>query len=125
MKRSTKIISIIISFFLIIAIVVIGRMMIGNHFAKKFGKRPPPGIIVTEVVKTNFSEKIDSFGTAVSKKNDSFRIKRSDLIKELDLKKYVKKGDLIVKLKDKDIFAPFDGILGNRGITGDLLNSNK
>ncbi|MDC1146252.1 efflux RND transporter periplasmic adaptor subunit [Candidatus Pelagibacter sp.] len=124
MKRSTKIISIIISFFLIIAIVVIGRMMIGNYFAKKFSKRPPPGIIVTEVVKTNFSEKIDSFGTAVSKKNDSFRIKRSDLITELDLKEYVKKGDIIVKLKDKNIVAPFDGILGYRGITGDILDSN-
>ena len=69
--------------------------MIGNHFAKKFGKRPPPGIIVTEVIKTNFSEAIESFGTAVSKKNQSFRLKRSDLIKELDLKKYVKKGDLV------------------------------
>ena len=124
MKRSTKIISIIISFFLIIAIVVIGRMMIGNHFAKKFGKRPPPGIIITEVVKTDFSEKIESFGTAVSKKNDSFRIKRSDLITELDLKEYVEKGDLIVKLKDKNIVAPFDGILGYRGITGDILDSN-
>jgi membrane fusion protein, multidrug efflux system len=124
MKRSTKITSIIITFFLIIAIVVIGRIMIGNHFAKKFGKRPPPGIIVTEVVKNNFSEKIESFGTAVSKKNDSFRVKRSDLITELDLKEYVKKGDLIVKLKDKNIIAPFSGVLGFRGITGDILDSN-
>jgi membrane fusion protein (multidrug efflux system) len=124
MKRSTKIISIIISFFLIITIVVIGRMLVGNHFAKKFSKRPPPGIIVTEVVKTEFSEKIESFGTAVSKKNDSFRIKRSDLITKLKLKEYVKKGDLIVKLKDNNIFAPFDGILGYRGITGDILDSN-
>ena len=124
MKRSSKIISIIVTFFLIIAIVIIGRIMIGNHFAKKFSKRPPPGIIVTEVVKNNFSEKIESFGTAVSKKNDSFRIKRSDLIAELDLKKYVKKGDLIVKLKDKNIIAPFNGILGYRGITGDILDSN-
>ena len=124
MKRSTKITSIIISFFLIITIVVVGRMMIGNHFAKKFSKRPPPGIIITEVVKTDFSEKIQSFGTAVSKKNDSFRIKRSDLITELVLKEYVKKGDVIVKLKDKNIIAPFDGILGYRGITGDILDSN-
>jgi membrane fusion protein, multidrug efflux system len=124
MKRSTKITSIIISFFLVIAVVVIGRMMIGNHFEKKFSKRPPPGIIVTEVIKTDFSEKIESFGTAVSKKNESFRVKRSDLITELDLKEYVKKGDLIVKLKDKDIIAPFDGILGYRGITGDILDSN-
>ena len=124
MKRSTKITSIILIFFLIIAIVVIGRMMIGQHFAKKFGKRPPPGIVVTEVIKTNFSEKIESFGTAVSKKNDSFRVKRSDLIAELDLKEYVKKGDLIVKLKDKNIVAPFSGVLGYRGITGDILDSN-
>ena len=124
MKRSTKITSIIITFFLIIAIVVIGRMMIGQHFAKKFGKRPPPGIIVTEVVEIDFSEKIQSFGTAISKNNESFRIKRSDLIAELDLKEYVKKGDVIIKLNDRDIIAPFSGVLGYRGITGDILDSN-
>ena len=124
MKRSTKITSIIIIFFLIITIVVVGRIMIGQHFAKKFSKRPPPGIIVTEVFKNDFSEKIESFGTAVSKKNQSFRIKKSDLIKELDLKDSVKKGDLIVKLKDKNIVAPFSGVLGFRGITGDILDSN-
>ncbi len=124
MKRSTKIISIIVTFFLIISIVVIGRMMIGNHFAKKFSKRPPPGVIVTEVVKKEFSEKIESFGTAVSKKNQSFRVKRTELIDELNLKEYVKDGELIVKLKERDIIAPFDGILGYRGITGDILDSN-
>ena len=94
-------------FFLIIAAVVIGRIMIGQHFAKKFGKRPPPGIIITEVVQTNFSEKIESFGTAVSKKNDSFRVKRSELVSELNLAEYVEKGDLIVKLKDKNIILSF------------------
>ena len=50
MKRSTKIGTIILTFFLIITIVIVGRTMIGNHFKKKFSKRPPPGIIVTEVV---------------------------------------------------------------------------
>jgi|TARA_B100000902_G_scaffold251725_1_gene238163 membrane fusion protein (multidrug efflux system) len=124
MKRSTKIISIITIFFLIITIVVIGRMMIGQHFAKKFSKQPPPGIIVTKVINKKFSEKIESFGTAVSKKNESFRIKRNDLISELNLKQYVKKGGLIVKLKEKDIIAPFNGVLGYRGITGDILDSN-
>ena len=124
MKRSTKVTSIIITFFLIISIVVIGRIMVGNHFAKKFSKRPPPGIIVTEVLKINFSEKIESFGTAISKKNESFRIKRSNLTKELDLKEYVKKGDLIVELKDRNIIAPFNGVLGYRGLTGDILDSN-
>ena len=75
MKRSTKTISIIIIFFLIIAIVVIGRTMVGNHFKKKFSKRPPPGIIVTEVIEKEFSEKIETFGTAISKKSKSFKIK--------------------------------------------------
>ena len=124
MKRSTKITSIIIIFFLIITIVVVGRTLIGNHFAKKFGKRPPPGVIVTEVVNINFSEKIDSFGTAVSKKTKSFRVKKGDLINELDLKNYVKKGEIIVNLKETNIIAPFDGVLGYRGITGDILDSN-
>ena len=65
MKRSTKTFSIIIIFFLIIAIVIIGRTMIGNHFKKKFSKIPPPGIIVTKVSEKEFSEKIETFGTAI------------------------------------------------------------
>ena len=68
MKRSTKITTIIIIFFLIIAGVIIARTMIGAHFAKKFGKRSPPGIIITKVVEKEFFEKIESFGTAVSKR---------------------------------------------------------
>ena len=124
MKRSTKITSAIISFFLIITIVIVGRTMIGNHFAKKFSKRPPPGIIVKEVSYKDFSEKIESYGTAVSKKTESFRIKKDDLTSELTLKDNVKKGDLIVQLKDRKIVAPFDGVLGYRGITGDILGSD-
>ena len=57
--------------------------MIGNHFKKKFSKRPPPGIIVKEVVYKSFSENIGSFGTAVSKRTESFRIKRDNLTSEL------------------------------------------
>ena len=124
MKRSTKITSAIISFFLIITIVIVGRTMIGNHFAKKFSKRPPPGIIVKEVLYKDFSEKIESYGTAVSKRTESFRIKKDDLTGELTLKDNVKKGDLIVQLKDRNIVAPFDGVLGYRGITGDILGSD-
>ena len=124
MKRSTKISTAIITFFLIITIVIVGRSMIGNHFKKKFSKRPPPGIIVKEVVYKSFSENIGSFGTAISKRTESFRIKRDNLVSELTLKDYVKKGDLILALKDRDIIAPFDGILGYRGITGDILGSD-
>ena len=124
MKRSTKITSAIIAFFLIIIIVIVGRTMIGNHFKKKFSKRPPPGIIVKEVSYKDFSEKIESFGTAVSKRTESFRVKKDDLTSELILKAYVKKGDLIVQLKDRNIVAPFDGVLGYRGITEDILGSD-
>tara|TARA_B100000945_G_scaffold312537_1_gene307221 strand:- start:2988 stop:3857 length:870 start_codon:yes stop_codon:yes gene_type:complete len=124
MKRSTKVISIVIIFFLIIASVIVARTMIGNHFKKKFSKRPPPGIIVTEVIREDFSEKISSFGTAVSKKTETFRIKKNELNSELKLKEYVKKGDLIVKLKDKSIVAPFNGVLGYRGLTDDVLGSD-
>ena len=50
--------------------------MIGNHFKKKFSKRPPPGVIITKVVQKEFSEKIDTFGTAISKKSETFKIKK-------------------------------------------------
>ncbi len=124
MKRSTKTISIILVFFLIITIVIVGRTMIGNHFKKKFGKRPPPGIIVTEVIEKEFSEKIETFGTAISKRSKSFRIKKDDLLEELNLKDFVKKGETLIKLKDGNIIAPFSGVLGYTGLTEDILVSN-
>jgi len=124
MKRSTKTISIILVFFLIIAIVIIGRTMIGNHFKKKFSKRPPPGIIVTEVINKEFSEKIETFGTAISKKSKTFKIKKDDLLGDLKLKNFVKKGEIIIKLKSGNIIAPFNGVLGYTGLTEDILVSN-
>ena len=124
MKRSSKITLVIIIFFLIIAGVIVARTMIGAHFAKKFGKRPPPGIIVTEVIQKEFSEKIESFGTAISKKTETFRIQKNELVSDLKLEKYVNKGDLIVKLKSSNIVAPFSGVLGYRGITEDILGSD-
>ncbi len=124
MKRSTKTISIILIFFLIIAAVIVGRTMIGNHFKKKFSKRPPPGIIVTKVVKKEFAEKIETFGTAISKKSETFKIKKDDLFEDLNLKDFVKKGDVLIKLKSGDIIAPFSGVLGYTGLTEDILVSN-
>ena len=124
MKRSTKIISIILLFFLVIAIVIIGRTMIGNHFKKKFSKRPPPGIIITEVINKQFSEKIETFGTAISKKSESYKIKKDDLLKDLKLKNFVKKGEILIELKSGNIIAPFNGVLGYTGLTEDILVSN-
>ena len=124
MKRSKKIISILLIFFLIIAIVIIGRVMIGNHFKKKFSKRPPPGVMVTKVIKKEFSEKIETFGTAVSKKSKTFKIKKDDLFEDLELRNFVKKGDILIKLKSGNILAPFNGVLGYTGLTEDILVSN-
>ena len=124
MKRSTKIITIISVFFLVIAIVITARTMIGNHFKKKFSKRPPPGIIVTEVVKQEFAEKLETFGTAISSKSETFKIRKNDVVGELNLKDKVKKGDLILNLKSGNVVAPFDGVLGYTGLTEDIFVSD-
>ena len=124
MKRSTKIITIITVFFLIIAIVITARTMIGNHFKKKFSKRPPPGIIVTEVIKEEFAEKLQTFGTAISSKSETFKVRKNDVIGELNLKDKVKKGDLILNLKSGNVVAPFNGVLGYTGLTEDIFVSD-
>jgi membrane fusion protein, multidrug efflux system len=111
-------------FFLVIASVIIARTMIGNHFKKKFSKIPPPGIIVTEVEKKEFSEKIETFGTAISSKSKTFKIKKDDLIEDLKLKNVIKKGEVLIRLKSGDIFAPFSGVLGYTGLTEDIFISN-
>ena len=79
-KRSTKITSIIIIFFLIIATVIVARTMIGMHFQKKFSKRPPPGIIVTTVNQKNFHNKIATFGTAVPIRTKAYKIEKYEII---------------------------------------------
>tara|TARA_B100000809_G_scaffold249388_1_gene280679 strand:- start:43 stop:918 length:876 start_codon:yes stop_codon:yes gene_type:complete len=123
MKRSTKITSIIIVFFLIIASVIIGRTMIGMHFEKKFSKRPPPELIVTTVKNYNFSQRLESFGTALPSKTKSFRLKKSELLTPIKFNQEVKKGDIIANLSTGNIIAPFDGILGKRGLSDDVLVS--
>ena len=124
MKRSTKVTSIILLFFLIIAFVIIGRTMIGNHFKKKFSKRPPPGIIVTEVINEKFAEKLETFGTAISSKTKTFKIRKDDISGELKLKEKVKKGDIILNLISGNVIAPFSGVLGYTGLTEDIFVSD-
>ncbi len=120
MKRSTKITSILITFFLIITIVVVGRTMVGNHFKKKFSKRPPPGIIVTEVIARNFSQKISTYGTAVPVRTKSYKIEKYEIIKPINFNKKLKKGELITKLKNRNLVAAFDGIMTKRDFSNDI-----
>ena len=77
------------------------------HFQKKFSKKPPPAVIVAMVKNNNFSEKLETYGTALSNKTDSFRIKKTELLKPINLNRKVKKGDIIAKLKSGNIIAPF------------------
>ena len=124
MKRSTKIITIVSVFFLVIALVITARTMVGNHFKKKFSKNPPPGIIVTEVINEEFSEKLETFGTAISSKSKTFKIRKDQVSGELELKEKVKKGDLILNLASGKISAPFDGVIGYTGLTEDIFISD-
>ncbi len=123
MKRSTKITTVIIIFFIIIAAVIGGRYAMKIHFQKKFGKRPPPAVIVATVKNENFYQKLETYGTALSNKTTSFRIKKIELLESINFDQKVKKGDLIAKLKTGNITAPFSGILGKRGISESTLGS--
>ena len=58
MKRSKKVTIGIIIFFIIVATVIGGRTAMGIYFKKKFGKRPPPGVIVEIVAEKNFNQTI-------------------------------------------------------------------
>ena len=98
--------------------------MIGNHFKKKFSKVPPPGIIVTNIVNDEFFEKLETFGTAISNKSKTFKIRKDDVIGELKLKNIVQKGDLILNLKSGNVTAPFNGVLGYTGLTEDIFVSD-
>ena len=120
MKRSTKITSIILIFFFIIAAVIITRTMIGSHFQKKFSKRPPPGIIVKVVEQKLFQNTIETFGTAVPAQIKSFNIEKYEILEPIKFNTKVKTGDVIAKLKNRNITTPFDGIIGKRDFSNDI-----
>ena len=123
MKRSKKITIGIIIFFLIIALVVIGRYGVGLYFKKKFSKRPPPGVIVEVVSNKNFSQSLESYCTSLSSKTTSYKIKKNELLEPINFDRKINKGDVIARLSNKTIIAPFAGVIGKRGISGSSLGS--
>ena len=124
MKRSKKVTIGIIIFFIIVATVIGGRTAMGIYFKKKFGKRPPPGVIVELVSEKKFNQTIESYCTALSSKTTSFKIKKSDLLEPIKLQTKVKKGGVIAKLQNKTITAPFTGRIGTRGISSSILGTD-
>jgi len=123
MKRSKKITTLILTFFLVIALIVIGRYAVGLYFNKKFSKRPPPGVIVEVVSNKSFSQSLESYCTSLSSKTSSYKIKKNELLEPIKFSTKVNKGDVIAKLISKTITAPFAGIIGKRGISGSSLGS--
>ena len=94
--------------------------MIGNHFKKKFSKRPPPGIIITAAKERIFENIISTYGTAAPVKTQSFKIEKYEILKPIKYNQKVKKGDVIANLKNRKIIAQFDGIIGKREFSEDL-----
>ena len=94
--------------------------MIGNHFKKKFSKRPPPGIIVTAAKERVFENIISTYGTAAPIQTQSFKVEKYEILKPINYNQRVRKGDVIANLKNRKIIAQFDGIIGKREFSEDL-----
>ena len=123
MKSSKKITIGIIIFFLVIALVIIGRYGMDLYFKQKFSKRSLPGVVVQIVTEKKFSQTAESYCTALSSKTNSFKVKKSELLEPIKFQEKVKKGDVIAKLQNKTITAPFAGIIGRRGISSSSLGT--
>ena len=126
MKTSTKIKTFIIIFFISIAVIITARHFVGLHFKKKFSSRPAPGVIVKEVVRSQFYKSIETFGTAIAQNSKTYRIKKDNVIGNLRIEnRFVKKGEIIAALKDSNnIIADFTGKLGKREIAQGVLGSD-
>jgi membrane fusion protein (multidrug efflux system) len=123
MNTSKKIIIVVsIITFLVVAIIA-GRMILNNVIQKKINETKPTEVVAQEIKKTEFYEKIETFGTALANQSFSIRIKKSELISSLEFDKnlMVQKNQLIAQLKNEKIIAPFSGRLGIREITPGIL----
>ena len=124
MKTSKKITIFLIILAIVIASVIVARHFVGKHFQKKFSKYPPPGVIVEVVQSSNFFDSIETFGTALSKKNKNFRVKKSEILDEkILIGKVFNEGEFLLRTKNEVIIAPFKGVLGKREIAQGVLGT--
>ncbi len=126
MKTSTKLKSLLIFFLVAVLTIIIARHLIGLHFKKKFSVRPAPNVIVAEVKKSLFYKSIETFGTAIAQNSKIYRVKKDEIIGNLNIEnRFVKKGEIIIALKDnKNITADFAGKIGKREIAQGVLGSS-
>ena len=124
MKTSKKITIFLVILAIVIASVIVARHFVGKHFQKKFSKYPPPGVIVEVVQSSNFFDSIETFGTALSKKNKNFRVKKSEILdKKILIGKVFNEGEVLLRTKNEIIIAPFKGVLGKREIAQGVLGT--
>ena len=124
MKTSKKITIFLIILAIVITSVIVARHFVGKHFQKKFSKYPPPGVIVEVVQSSNFFDSIETFGTALSKKNKNFRVKKSEILNEkILIGKVFNEGEVLLRTKNEIIIAPFKGVLGKREIAQGVLGT--
>ena len=124
MKTSKKITIFLIILAIVIASVIVARHFVGKHFQKKFSKYPPPGVIVEVVQSSFFFDSIETFGTALSKKNKNFRVKKSEILDEkILIGKLFNEGEVLLRTKNEIIIAPFKGVLGKREIAQGVLGT--
>tara|TARA_A100001015_G_scaffold248083_1_gene285268 strand:+ start:912 stop:1784 length:873 start_codon:yes stop_codon:yes gene_type:complete len=126
MKTTTKFKTFLIIIFIIIFAIIAGRYFVGLHFKKKFSSRPAPGVIVEKVEKSLFYNSIETFGTAIALNSKTYRVKKSDIVGNLNIEnRFVKKNEIILALKDeKKIVAEFEGKIGKREIAQGVLGSD-
>jgi membrane fusion protein (multidrug efflux system) len=126
MKTSTKVKSFLIVVFVAIFAVIAARHFVGLHFKKKFSVRPAPGVIVAVVERSNFYKSLETFGTAIDQNSKKYRVKKDDIVGNLNIEnRFVQKDEIIIALKnDENIVADFQGKVGTREIAQGVLGSS-
>ena len=119
-----KKISLVLGIIILLVIgIIVGRIVLGKVIQKKINQVNPTEVVAINVKKSEFYEKIETFGTALANQSFSIRIRKEDLISSLDFDKnlLITKGQLIAQLKNEKIIAPFSGKLGIREISPGIL----
>ena len=126
MKTSTKVKSFLIVVLIAIFAVIAARHFVGLHFKKKFSVRPAPGVIVAVVERSNFYKSLETFGTAIAQNSKTYRVKKDDIVGNLNIEnRFVQKDEIIIALKnDENIVADFQGKVGTREIAQGVLGSS-
>ena len=74
-------------------------------------------------IEKKFEDIIETFGTAIPSQIKSYKIEKYEILTPIKFNSKVNKGEIIANLKTRKIIAPFDGIIGKRDFSDDILVS--